>query len=707
MVFFRIVTLLPAFNASLRSSSGYVNAVMLGRALSTHAISNEPNSQQTGRTYNGTLKASSSAVNISKPIDSNKRKFERTISTTSTLGALHDSTVFWSENDFEDDAAIDLSDSPPLPKYSAQHLSPNRALNEVAYPTLPPLPPPASSSASVPWSSSPPEHLNKPKLAVKAAEDPDKRPSKRRTLPWLDKYKDEQTQKTTSSIYPWNKTASDTKREQNEFRKKNRVRTQNPAQPQIMTSANKSIPRTHLSDEQKQILDAVVDGGKSIFFTGAAGTGKSVLMRAIISRLRDKYKREPDRVAVTASTGLAACNIEGITLHSFAGIGLGRDPIPKLVSRIKRTAALKQRWLRTKVLIVDEISMVDGDLFDKLEQIARMVRGSGRPFGGIQLVVTGDFFQLPPVVDKNATAKFAFDAATWNTSIEHTVILTNVFRQRDPRLANMLHELRLGKMTPATINAFQRLTRPLDSKDEIVATQLFPTRAEVDTANQSRMNMLVGQEMTFKAIDTGSQDPQTRAKTLSNFMAPETLTLKKGAQVMLIKNIDSQLVNGSIGRVQCFMNRNDFTVYKDNEEMYHQAHEPEDVGDLEQNQINAKARAAINAARYNADKYNTDGPSEKVWPLVRFSLPDGTCRELLCYPEDFKTEAPGGEILAKRVQVPLILSWSISVHKAQGQTLEKVSVDLRRCFEFAQVYVALSRCTTLAGLQVLNFDPVS
>ena len=98
---------------------------------------------------------------------------------------------------------------------------------------------------------------------------------------------------------------------------------------------------------------------------------------------------------------------------------------------------------------------------------------------------------------------------------------------------------------------------------------------------------------------------------------------------------------------------------------------------------------------------------EKVYPLVRFSLPDGTYRDLLCHPEEFKTEAPGGEIVAKRVQVPLILSWSISVHKAQGQTLEKVSVDLRKCFEFAQVYVALSRCTTLAGLQVLNFDPVS
>jgi ATP-dependent DNA helicase PIF1 len=137
----------------------------------------------------------------------------------------------------------------------------------------------------------------------------------------------------------------------------------------------------------------VVDEGKSVFFTGSAGTGKSVLLREIIGRLRTKYKKEPDRVAMTASTGLAACNIGGVTLHSFGGIGLGRESVPDLVKKIRKNAKAKNRWMRAKVLIIDEVSMVDGELFDKLEHIARELRKSGRPFGGIQVVITGDFFQ--------------------------------------------------------------------------------------------------------------------------------------------------------------------------------------------------------------------------------------------------------------------------------------------------------------------------
>lgn len=154
-------------------------------------------------------------------------------------------------------------------------------------------------------------------------------------------------------------------------------------------------------------------------------------MREVITALRRKYT-EHDHVAVTASTGLAACNVGGVTLHSFAGIGLGKEPVPDLVKKIKRNAKARTRWLRTKVLVIDEISMVDGELFDKLEAIARIIRNNGRAFGDIQLVVTGDFFQLPPVPDYGKVARFAFDANTWCTAIEHTIGLTQVFRQRDP-----------------------------------------------------------------------------------------------------------------------------------------------------------------------------------------------------------------------------------------------------------------------------------
>lgn len=153
-------------------------------------------------------------------------------------------------------------------------------------------------------------------------------------------------------------------------------------------------------------------------------------MREAIASLRNKHSN--GSVAVTASTGLAACNVGGVTLHSFAGIGLGKESVPDLVRKIKRNAKAKGRWLNTKVLVIDEISMVDGELFDKLESIARTMRNNGRPFGGIQLVITGDFFQLPPVPDYGKVAKFAFDADSWNTTIEHTIGLTQVFRQKNP-----------------------------------------------------------------------------------------------------------------------------------------------------------------------------------------------------------------------------------------------------------------------------------
>lgn len=239
---------------------------------------------------------------------------------------------------------------------------------------------------------------------------------------------------------PWNTTASAVKEQQRKFKDKQKAAKKideaalDALEDNYKRRQAAMAPIT-LSDEQQRVLELVVKQQKSVFFTGSAGTGKSVLMRAIIAELRKKYVKEPDRIAVTASTGLAACNIGGVTLHSFGGIGLGKEDVPALVKKIKRNQKAKNRWLRTKILIIDEISMVDGDLFDKLEGIARAIRNNGRAFGGIQLVITGDFFQLPPVPDydnKARGAKFAFDATTWPTAIHHTIGLTEVFRQKDP-----------------------------------------------------------------------------------------------------------------------------------------------------------------------------------------------------------------------------------------------------------------------------------
>lgn len=419
------------------------------------------------------------------------------------------------------------------------------------------------------------------------------------------------------------------------------------------------------------------------------GTGKSVLLREIIAALRRKYVREPDRVAVTASTGLAACNIGGVTLHSFSGIGLGKEPVEDLVKKIRRNAKAKQRWMRTKVLIMDEVSMVDGDLFDKLEQIARTIRNNGRPFGGIQLVITGDFFQLPPVPESGRQAKFAFDAGTWTTSIEHTIGLNHVFRQKDPVFANMLNEMREGRLTPDSISRFRKLERPLPAaEDSIEATELFPTRQEVDRANTLRMQQLHGKMFTFDARDGGTiVNKEQRDRLLQSCMVPEQVHLKKGAQVMLVKNMDDSLVNGSLGKVIGFMTEPMFAIYREDEEAF------------------LDGGASDLAMKTEMTKTALGVSTSQVYPLVRFATAEGTTRDLLCKREDWKVELPNGEVQASRSQIPLILAWALSIHKAQGQTLERVRVDLGRVFEKGQAYVALSRATCMAGLQILRFDP--
>jgi ATP-dependent DNA helicase PIF1 len=250
-----------------------------------------------------------------------------------------------------------------------------------------------------------------------------------------------------TSTYPWNTTASAVKAQQKKLRevKRNLTKAEETTENDKITTnsskTKKQLYKIFLSDEQNQVLNLVVEQKKSVFFTGSAGTGKSVLLREIIWKLRNKYMREQDRVAVTASTGLAACNVGGVTLHSFAGIGLGKEEVPELVKKIRRNQKAKNRWKRTKVLIVDEISMVDGELFDKLEEIARIIRNNGRPFGGIQLVITGDFFQLPPVPDGGKAARFCFDAHSWNTVVEHTIGLHHVFRQKDPGKCQLPNDL--------------------------------------------------------------------------------------------------------------------------------------------------------------------------------------------------------------------------------------------------------------------------
>lgn len=211
------------------------------------------------------------------------------------------------------------------------------------------------------------------------------------------------------------------------------------------------------------------------------------------------------------------------------------------------------------------------------------------------------------------------------------------------------------------------------------------------------MANLGGKSFDFVAEDGGSIiDKAQRDKLLANCMAPQNITLKKGAQVMLIKNIDETLVNGSIGKVIAFMDEKMFDIYHEDEEEF-QAVETMNVNEEDMSESRKKLRAMISK--------DLAGDTSRKWPLVRFAVADGTSRDLLCQRESWKIELPNGEVQASRNQVPLILAWALSIHKAQGQTLERVKVDLGKIFEKGQAYVALSRATCQEGLQVMRFDP--
>ena len=230
-----------------------------------------------------------------------------------------------------------------------------------------------------------------------------------------------------------------------------------------------------------------------------------------------------------------------------------------------------------------------------------------------------------------------------------------------------------------------------------LTTSRFPTRNEVDNANNARMRNLGGKAWDFKAEDGGSiTDVSQRDKLLSNCIAPQFISLKKGAQVMLIKNIDETLVNGSIGKVIAFMDEKTFDYYHDDEDDF-QAIESAKIGDAEMTESRKKLQKMMNK--------DLISDTSQMWPLVRFAISDGSTRDLLCQRESWKIELPNGEIQASRSQIPLILAWALSIHKAQGQTLERVKVDLGKIFEKGQAYVALSRATCQEGLQIMRFDP--
>ncbi|XP_012285616.1 ATP-dependent DNA helicase PIF1 isoform X2 [Orussus abietinus] len=365
---------------------------------------------------------------------------------------------------------------------------------------------------------------------------------------------------------------------------------------------------------------------------GSAGTGKSFLLKKIIGAL------PPDVTTVTASTGVAACHIGGVTLHQFAGIGLGTAGLQKCYELASK-AGSASIWRKTKHLVIDEISMVDGDFFDKIEAIARHVRKNDKPFGGIQLILCGDFFQLPPVSKRDEQVKFCFQSKAWNTCVQMNFELHIVHRQKDPEFVNILNSIRIGRVTDDIENTLKATAKQKIEKNGVLATRLCSHVNEANEINDSQLEQLSGSSMVFNAQDSDGANTKMLDQQLP---VPAKLLLKIGAQVMLLKNLDisSGLVNGARGVV---------TSFKDG------------------------------------------------FPVVHFR----SGAEYMAKVEKWTVKAGGGMIYRK--QIPLKLAWAFSIHKSQGLTLDCVEMSLARVFDAGQAYVALSRAESLRSLRVLDF----
>lgn len=395
----------------------------------------------------------------------------------------------------------------------------------------------------------------------------------------------------------------------------------------------------------RNILKAIATG-KNIFLTAPGGCGKTFLLNQLSSAM-------PDKIILTATTGVAALNIKGTTIHSALGLGLGNKPVETM---LKQLNPYKLRFLNEiDILAIDEVSMLSGALLDKCNKFLKLARTDNRPFGGIQVLLIGDFCQLPPVEANKETEEalkdFCFKSATWKELNLACFELKHNFRQEeDPEYAEILRKLRLGEITQEGLDMIK--SRELDPPDDI--PRLYATNNEVYDYNICKMFELKNELRTFKAVySTPNKNIASNKDFYNNLVSKmqkssimeDELCLCEGARVMLLRNLDlnAGLVNGSLGYIECICDDSSILVKFDND-----------------------------SERYIKQVDN----------------------------EMFDAE---GKVLLTQRQYPLKLAYSLTSHKAQGATLDKVFVDFNKFFEVNQAYVALSRVKKLSGLYVKNF----
>lgn len=319
-----------------------------------------------------------------------------------------------------------------------------------------------------------------------------------------------------------------------------------------------------LTPKQKQALEYMIKG-ENIFLTGPSGTGKSL----VINMFKQQFSHLR-KIGITSTTGMSAILIGGTTIHSFLGIGLGNTSVENLVKNIKTKPFFKKRWVELDTLIIDEVSMLSPELFDKLEQTARILRRKTpkrmlkedeekeQPFGGIQLILTGDFLQLPVVGNDN----FCFESKSWKKCVTNVINLTDIIRQTDREFQNILNEIRYGIVSDNTKKILEsRIKKPIENKLGIKPTKIFTTNSCVDNLNINELEKLEETDIYQYDMDITingfhKDELQVRERIKKNCIATEHLQLCKNAQVMLLYNLDLEagLANGSRGIVKSFIN---------------------------------------------------------------------------------------------------------------------------------------------------------
>jgi len=414
--------------------------------------------------------------------------------------------------------------------------------------------------------------------------------------------------------------------------------------------------------------------GHNIFVTGPGGTGKTRLIQHVVNDMNDRGKK----FQVCALTGCAALLLQcgAKTIHSWSGIRIAKGSTADIVNRILRTRKVVTAWKNIQVLIVDEVSMLSARMFDLLDDIGKRIRRDNRPFGGIQLVFTGDFFQLPPIPDANGdptSALFCFESPRWTNTFsrENCIPLTTYFRQTDPTYIAILEEVRIGTLCPehaAILESRTKLPLPTD----LIPTKLFPIRQKVDYVNTTMYASLAGEERVYDYtskiderfyVDTTTPIPYelltkcrdlTKTETeseieqlLSSTQTEKQIRLKIGTSVMCTINlhVDAGICNGSQGIVVGF---------------------------------------CAETGHY---------------PLVRFK----NGKTIKMEPHKKQSDEYPSIVVS---QLPLCMAWALTIHKIQGATLDAAEMDIgKSVFEYGQTYVALSRIKSLDGLYLSEFIP--